>query len=263
MNFTLNLILSFLVGGAYVACIIWVSEKLGSRVGGAIAGLPSTILVGLIFIGISEGDQAAKEATSIVPFMFIATLIYGSVFLFAVKGFSFWQNLIASLVAALAWLISSLFIRQLSSVDFLLTVLIALSGLLVFRWAFSNFTVALPNKITLLQSIYLLRFLIGGAVIASAVAAAHYLGLIWGGIISSFPGLLGSVLYFLNKSQGTKFLEGFLRRLPFSYISSLLFLIVIYQTVVEWPMVLSFATALTVPIFYTYSLIAFRGKERI
>lgn len=54
MDFALKVALSFLVGGAFVFGVIWASEKLGSRIGGAIAGWPSTILVGLAFIDITE-----------------------------------------------------------------------------------------------------------------------------------------------------------------------------------------------------------------
>ena len=81
MDFAIKVILSFIVGGTWVSGVIWLSEKLGSRVGGAIAGIPSTILISLIFINLTQGPADAREALTIVPLMFSASLIYAFVFM--------------------------------------------------------------------------------------------------------------------------------------------------------------------------------------
>src|SRR3990172_6673809 len=65
--FLFKLVLSFIVGGLYVAITIRISEKLGSKLGGMLIGLPSTVLISLIFIAWTQDVTAAVSATPIIP----------------------------------------------------------------------------------------------------------------------------------------------------------------------------------------------------
>ncbi|MEK7561447.1 MAG: hypothetical protein AAB541_01135 [Patescibacteria group bacterium] len=260
MDFALKVVLSFLVGGAYVSGVIWLSEHLGSRVGGAVAGLPSTILVGLAFIDITEGTAATRSAVKIVPLIFTAALVYGLVFLIAARKFKGPRRSIkASLAATIAWLAVVLPLKFVfENAAFLTICLVAALGLLAFRYFFRNFSTTLPKKIPLPRHIYDLRFIIGGTIIAAAVVAARVAGPVWGGVVASLPALLGTVFYFLNKSQGDKFLEGFIRRLPLSYISSFTFLVIIYQLLPHLSDPLSFLLAMAGALTYTLLLILYK-----
>lgn len=263
MDFTFKVVLSFLVGGSYVAGVIWLSERLGSWVGGAVAGLPSTILISLIFIAITSGPKTTQTAVAIVPFMFFATLIYAVIFLEAtIKFKKLKRHPGAIFVASIAWLLAALIVKSLANIPFFVLVTISLVGLFAFRYWFRRFATTKPIKIPLPRYIHLLRFLVGGAVIAAAVLAARFLGPVWGGIISSFPAMIGSILYFLNKSQGEVFLKGFLRRLPLGYISSLIFIILVYTTITNLPIFLSFIIAMAGSLFYTFILIASKRFTR-
>jgi uncharacterized membrane protein (GlpM family) len=264
MDFVLKVILSFLVGGAYVTGVIWLSERLGSRVGGAVAGLPSTILVGLVFIDITEGTNATRSAAKIVPLIFMATLIYGLSFLVAIRNFKEpHRGIKASVAAAIAWLVIVLPLKFVfENKPFLTICLAAALGLLAFIYLFRNFSSTLPKKIPLPQYIHVFRFFIGGTIIAAAVVAARIAGPVWGGVVSSLPALLGTVLYFLDKSQGDKFIEGFIRRLPLSYISSFIFLILIHQLLPRLSDALSFLFALAGALLYTSLLILIRTGSK-
>lgn len=264
MDFALKVVLSFLVGGAYVSGVIWASEKLGSRIGGAIAGLPSTILVGLAFIDLTEGPVAVHSAVAVVPLMFFATLIYGLVFMNSVEKIKHKNKaFLATLVALGVWLVIILGIRKFSDFSFLSVVSATFIGLLGFKYAFRNFQTIVPSNIILPKHIYFFRFVIGGAVIAGSVLAARYAGPQWGGIVSCVPAVLGSVLYFLSKSQGGKFLQGFLRRLPMGYISSLIFMVLIHQLILKLSGIYTFAIAMAVATAYTFLLITLKpGPEK-
>ncbi|MDI9559183.1 MAG: DUF3147 family protein, partial [Pseudomonadota bacterium] len=48
--FVLKLILSFIVGSLWITMVTILAEKYGTRIGGLMAGLPSTILISLFFI---------------------------------------------------------------------------------------------------------------------------------------------------------------------------------------------------------------------
>ena len=58
-SFLIQLFLSFLVGSFWITTITIISEKMGSKIGGLIGGLPTTTLVALLFIGITQSPQAA------------------------------------------------------------------------------------------------------------------------------------------------------------------------------------------------------------
>ena len=48
--FIIKLILSFIVGVVWITCVTVFAEKFGSRVGGAVAGIPATMVTNLFFI---------------------------------------------------------------------------------------------------------------------------------------------------------------------------------------------------------------------
>ena len=65
--FLVKIALSFFIGGSWVVLATHLADKLGSKIGGLITGLPSTLLFGLFFLGWTQSSQAAVTATSITP----------------------------------------------------------------------------------------------------------------------------------------------------------------------------------------------------
>ena len=264
MEFILRVILSFIVGGGYVSGIIWLSEKLGSRIGGALTGVPNTILVSLVFINITEGPQSTKLATAIVPVMLAATLFYGWVFVKASSLTKPKRYLLVSVVATLAWLVISAILREsLSKTDFVYIIILGLVGISLFQYLFHKYMVVVPKKRILPSSVYLARFVISGAVIAAAVVVARYSGPLWGGVVSSFPATVVTALYFLSKSQGSEFAKSFVKRLPLAVISSLIFIIVMHQTLTRLPTITCFLLGMTGSLIYTFILLSIKKPQML
>lgn len=65
--FVLKLILSFIVGSLWITMVTILAEKYGTRIGGLMAGLPSTIPISLFFIAWTQSERVAVDATTIVP----------------------------------------------------------------------------------------------------------------------------------------------------------------------------------------------------
>lgn len=259
MEFVLKVILSFLVGGSYVAGVVWLSEKLGSKIGAAIAGLPSTILISIIFIAALDGADNAEKTLSLVPLMFIATLAYALAFAKALKLRKKSEALIpAVIVGTFVWLLVVLIIRQASSLDFLIVTLISVTSLLVLHTALKQLGDKKPAKIKLSKHMHLVRFVIGGGVIAASIVAARMLDPQWGGIVASFPAMLGVILYYIYKSQGAEFVEGFIKSLPISYFGSLTFIVIVHQTVTSINFVLSLVLGMLGALAYTSLLLKTR-----
>ena len=65
--FILKLILSFIVGSIWITLATIIAEKFGTKLGGVIAGLPSTVVIALFFIGWTQTPLIASQSTSMVP----------------------------------------------------------------------------------------------------------------------------------------------------------------------------------------------------
>ena len=61
LSFWIKFGLSFLVGGVWVTLSSVAAERFGSKAGGLIGGLPSTIVVTLLFIGLTQSAERAAE----------------------------------------------------------------------------------------------------------------------------------------------------------------------------------------------------------
>ena len=70
--FILKLALSFLIGGIWITVASVAAERMGSKIGGVIGGLPSTAVVAFGFIGWTQGAQQAYDATTAFPLAFAA-----------------------------------------------------------------------------------------------------------------------------------------------------------------------------------------------
>ncbi|MBI5047270.1 DUF3147 family protein, partial [Candidatus Micrarchaeota archaeon] len=62
--FLFQLFLSFIVGGLAVATAITIAEKFGSKIGALVLSVPTTSLVGFLFIGIVNSVEVVQKAVS-------------------------------------------------------------------------------------------------------------------------------------------------------------------------------------------------------
>src|SRR5258708_33146817 len=97
--FIVKLILSFLVGGLYVIAATVSADKLGSKIGGLISGLPSTVLFGLLFIGWTQNSQAGVEATTLLPAVIGVACFFLITYVYFIK-YNIW---LAFVLAFIVW----------------------------------------------------------------------------------------------------------------------------------------------------------------
>src|SRR5205807_87984 len=65
--FLFKLVITFLVGSLWLTEATILAERFGSKIGGVIAGMPSSIVIALFFIGWTQTPLAASQATVVVP----------------------------------------------------------------------------------------------------------------------------------------------------------------------------------------------------
>ncbi len=202
--FGLQLLLSFVVGGVWITLTSVAAESLGSRVGGFLGGLPSTIVVALTFIGWTQGVERAYQATSALPVAFAINCFFLLTYAVAVR-----RGLAVGIGAALA-------------------VWAGLQGVLVWRGA-PAFGVGLIVWAVTLTDVYLLmdrvlrvrshervqvqrtrsdligRGLLSGAIIVAAVTLSRVGGPVLGAAMAAFPAVYVSTLVVTARSVSVAF----------------------------------------------------------
>src|SRR5215831_1199461 len=63
----IHLLLSLVIGGAFIAFCSLAAEFFGTEFGGLIAGLPSTVVITLLLVALTESPSRAVEETTIIP----------------------------------------------------------------------------------------------------------------------------------------------------------------------------------------------------
>ena len=202
--FWLKLLLSFFVGGLWVTAASIAGEKLGTKVGGFIAGLPSTIVIALTFVAWTEGVQQAFQATTIMPFAFSVNALYLVTYaalarktctLGIIGALSVWfalQTLLAVLqIDNLVLAIAVWFLILVASYEVLQTSL----------HIRSHESVSL--KYAPAQVAWRAGF--GGTAVVAAILMSRIGGPSWGGVFSAFPAILTSTLIITSHSVNVEF----------------------------------------------------------
>jgi len=199
-----RLLLSFIIAGAWVSMTSLLAEKLGSKIGGLVASLPSVIVVSLIFISIDRGASFAAETARAVPigmlintgflFIFIASARLGP---FKAMGLSL-----------AGWLLLTLLVMGLPPAGLLTgSILYYVFTALAFMIVEYPLRVrSVPKQaIRFRWQTFVLRALFAGSVVATAVALSRIAPPYLTGIIASFPAVMLSTMTILTKVRGAAF----------------------------------------------------------
>lgn len=224
-------IAAFLVGGIYVATMARCAERFGSKAGGLLLAMPSTILVGVSFIAWSEGTAALHDAASILP----ATISAAVLFLIAFVNLARRSLLLAYLGAIGCWLAVTVPFASLEVHNLAVSCLVAVGlfsvGILAFRKVPHRSTKAASQSFRMLA----MRFCVAGAVSAATVIVAHLAGPFWGGVCASYPAVFSASLFILVRSHGVEFTTSVGRTMIFGGIANAVFAVVIYALTVFMP----------------------------
>ncbi len=227
-SFWLKLLLGFIVGSFWVTLTTISAERFGSKVGGLIGGLPSTVVIALLFIGLTQSPEVAAQTTTVMPLaqglngLFVITFM-----LFIPHGL--WAGLLSAL---LLWFSQSMLLYLLDIQLFWVSILGWLI-LLVFCFIAVEKWMKVPSQGRLVISyppVHLLwRALFGGGVIALAILMGKIGGPLLGGIFGSFPAMFLSTLVITYNSSG----PGFCRSVGKSLLISGLVNVPLYEIMVR------------------------------
>lgn len=203
-SFWLKIALSFIVGSVWVTLTTLIAERFGSKAGGLIGGLPSTVVIALLFIGYTQSPQIAAQATTVMPFAQGLNGLFLLTFMLLIRG-----GLRKALIGACTvWLIQSCFLYWLDIQAFWISlvgwlILLGIYMIVLGKWLIipsrSKLEVVNPPQ----QIVWRAGF--GGLVIALAVFMGKLGGALTGGIFGSFPAMFLSTLVITYLSGGSDF----------------------------------------------------------
>jgi|WetSurSiteA1Bulk_404760.scaffolds.fasta_scaffold00027_10 Protein of unknown function (DUF3147) len=227
-SFWLKLLLGFIVGSFWVTLTTISAERFGSKVGGLIGGLPSTVVIALLFIGLTQSPEIAAQTTTVMPLaqglngLFVITFM-----LFITRGL--WAGLLCAL---LLWFFQSTLLYLLDIQLFWVSILGWLI-LLVFCTIAVEKWMKVPSQGRLVISYppaqLIWRALFGGGIIALAIFMGKIGGPLLGGIFASFPAMFLSTLVISYNSAG----PGFSRAVGKSLLISGLVNVPLYEIMIR------------------------------
>jgi len=203
--FIIQLIISFFVGGLFIAMQTLIAERLPKKIRGTALTVPSTMAIGLLFIGMTKSPADVPEASMMIPVMLGAVYIFLLTYVFLVKK----GIVLALLFALVSWFAVAGVVLKFPPSTFLISIVVGC--ILVYmsyvgvKKLHVDFTLKpFPMK----PGIIIVRSVIGGSIVFIAVLLAKTLGNIWGGIFSSFPAVYTSTITIYHFAQGQFAIKG-------------------------------------------------------
>ncbi len=232
--FVLKVIISFFVGGLFIAAQSILAERF-LPVGGLIISVPSTLPIDLFFIGWSEDMEAAMKAASIVPIAIALLLLFSTVFIYSaqygdgkIKSFLVANISSLSIWFILAFLVISFRFDNLGLELGVYIVVLFLTAYLLYYRQRRQSPKALTKTTVPTGMNIVLRALFGGLIICSSVILSKVLSPLWGGVFSVFPATYLSTFNIIHMNAGKKHLLAVGKTIPEGSVFFLIYVILAY-----------------------------------
>jgi len=255
-GFYLKLLLSFVIGGAWITLATVVAERLGSKIGGIVAGAPSTVVVALVFIAWTQGTMAVFDASTVMPLALAINCLYVVTFSFLSLRIGWVLSIAGGLlvwfavqVLLVAWDVNTLVVTIPLGLLFTVLSYVILEYIL---------NIHSQPKIAVRYSAgqILGRALFSGGMIAFAVVMSRVGGSMWGGIFSAFPAVMTSTLVIMCTSVDVPFARAVIKPLVLSgVVNPLVFVLAFRYTILSHSLPVAVVAAYLVAlvsVFLTY-----------
>lgn len=196
-------IIPFATSALVVILVTIIAEKYGTKTGGVIGTLPSTIIIAFLLIALDKGVQFATESVLIVP----AEMGINLIFLLLFALLSPRKTPIALTGSLLGWTVLTIILYYSPTPSIFVSLAVFFICLLI-----SLIILDAKKKITSQKTIkvhytplkLLGRSIIAGTVIAIAVTLSN-VGTILSGIFSVFPAIFLSTMIISMREHGVRF----------------------------------------------------------
>ncbi len=224
--FWLRVLLSFIVGGLYIAFVARMAERFGSRLGGILMALPTTLLVSLSFIAWTQ-PAVLRETTTVMP----AAIATATIFLVAFVRFSKLGTVPAYFAALGVWAVVNLISLWIHGGNVLVSLFISFWVFLFSIWYFRGVPHRQVQKAQTGHRVLLLRVLFSGSFVALAVVFNKFAGPHWGGLLATFPAAFSATALIMHRAHGREFMASMSRTMVIGAAFNVVFVMAIYVLV--------------------------------
>ena len=260
ISFLLQVVIPFILSAFIVILITIIAERYGTKIGGIIGTLPSTIIVAFLFIAINRNVYFAAQSAVVVP----AEMGINLVFLFILTISAYRSIYIAIAVSLIVWMILSLLLFISNLEDIFISIVIYLVAI-VFTFLSLEHIKKIPSIGSMIVHYTLkkiiLRGLLAGIVIAIAVFLSNISSSL-SGIFSVFPVIFLSTTLIALREHGPSFAGGMAKSMIFGSLSVMSYAVMIYFLYPVYDIFLGTILACIISIIITVILLKLSGKIR-
>lgn len=225
-NLLFQVVIPFILSAAIVTLITIIAEHYGTKVGGIIGTLPSTIVIAFFFIALNRGVYFASRSVAVVP----AEMGINVVFLFFLSILLYRSTYLAIVISLTVWVFLSalLFILGMENIFISLAIyIIALvpTFMVLERVKQVSSTDSVEIHYTPMKIVF--RGLLAGAIVAIAVSLSN-IGAAISGIFSVFPVIFLSTMLISIREHGPDFAGGIAKSMIFGTPSILSYVTAVY-----------------------------------
>ena len=254
-----KIVLSFVFAGTTITCFTLLAERFGSKAGGMISMLPSTMLIGTLFFAWTQGKEFAAQTMISVPVGIIIDIIFLMIYIISMKR----GIVISSVISISLWIVFALLFKNISTDNILITLgiysVMLILGVYVVEKILHIPMVSSQKKRYSPQQI-LFRAVFAGSIVSITVFLSSFASPYTIGILTNFPAVMFSSMIILYKAQGREFAQATAKIMILSSSNLVIFGTSIYLL---YPMIgVLFGTiiAYSIAILYTIGLYPFIKK---
>jgi uncharacterized membrane protein (GlpM family) len=221
MDLVLQIVLPFVLSALIVILITTIAEKYGTKVGGIIGTLPTTIIIAYVFIALNQGIVFASDSVAVVP----AEMGVNLVFICAFAVLAYRSTVIALFGSFFVWIILSGILLFLNMHYIYLSIIIfTVSMISTFIVLEKKFKIKSQGKriIHYTPLKILLRGILTGTIITISVLLSN-IGEVLSGIFTVFPAILSSTMIITIKEHGPDFSAGIAKSMIFGSPSVMIY----------------------------------------
>ena len=251
-------ILPFILSALIVILITIIAEKFGTKAGGILGTLPSTIIIAFIFIALNRGVDFASQSVAVVPAEMGINLIFLLILvLLAYKSLS-----LALMVSLSVWTILStaLYLFDITNI-FLSLTLFVLSMMATFGYL--EFIKKIPSTGKVIVHYTPLKIILRGVltgVIISVSVLFSNISPSLSGIFSIFPAIMSSTMIISVREHGPEFAAGMAKSMIFGCTSVMSYAVSIYFLYPRYGIIAGTLVAFFLSIVITMVLLKLRKK---
>ncbi|MEM4258928.1 MAG: DUF3147 family protein [Candidatus Thermoplasmatota archaeon] len=222
----LQTILPFFLSAGIVILITILAERHGTKIGGILGTLPSTIIIAFACIAYHQGISVAVESVVVVP----AGMGINLLFLVCFSMYAYTSLWYAVPISFTVWSVGALcvYLLKITTIWISLVLFLIIYLITFFFFEYQRKTRSITQVTVLYTPLKILfRGVIAGGVIASSIILATT-NPVLGGIFSIFPAIFFSTMLIAVREHGPTFAEGIAKSMIFGSPSVVSYALAIY-----------------------------------